>query len=340
MLSGRVLPAHPHPLPDELLTSWFARLAYGQGLKLQTLGRLLFGSARQLWNRDIDRLSPAWLVKALAEQTGTPIERVRETTLSAYEGILFPHLGSSGVLRWVLNVGMYHRTRTKFGLQICPACLRGDSIPYFRRAWRLAFVVCCPRHHCRLVDACQSCGRPLAFHRAELGHPSLRVPESITLCGRCGKDVREAACLPEPHDSLIDLATIAAGLHHLQREFREQICQTLAVLHQFQHLLLTPRYSHRLLLRLAPRSSRSILEPSTKVRRRCIETERIEIRAEILRHAYLLLEQPERWRDLVSDGVVHYSHLLRDFRDLPADYIAWVASLPHRNLPHFSSVRA
>ena len=67
MLSGHLLPAHPHPLADELLTSWFARLAYGQGLKVQTLNRLLFGSDRQLWNRDIDRLSPAWLVLALAE---------------------------------------------------------------------------------------------------------------------------------------------------------------------------------------------------------------------------------------------------------------------------------
>ena len=59
-------------LPDELLSSWLVRLAHGFGLKVQTFSNLLFGCNYQVWNRDIDRFAPDWLVEQLSSHTGTP----------------------------------------------------------------------------------------------------------------------------------------------------------------------------------------------------------------------------------------------------------------------------
>lgn len=76
-------PIRYKPLPDELLSSWLVRLAHGHGLKVQTFCNLMFGNRRQVWNRDIDRLAPDWLVEALALHTGTPMELARRTTRSS-----------------------------------------------------------------------------------------------------------------------------------------------------------------------------------------------------------------------------------------------------------------
>lgn len=37
MLSGEIWPAHPHPLPDEILSSWTLRVAAANGVRLQPL---------------------------------------------------------------------------------------------------------------------------------------------------------------------------------------------------------------------------------------------------------------------------------------------------------------
>lgn len=70
MLSGKRWPAHPQPLPDELLTSWIVRVAEANGVKLQVLSWMLFGNTKSPWNRDVDRSAPHWLIEAMASHTG------------------------------------------------------------------------------------------------------------------------------------------------------------------------------------------------------------------------------------------------------------------------------
>ena len=321
MLSGRLLPAHLHPLPDELFTSWLARLARAHELKLQSFSQLVFGRAYQLWNRDLDRLAPIWVVERLAEITATPLERAWHTTLASYEGTVYPRHAETGILRWVLNVGVYHRTRLKFGLQVCPHCLAGDVDPYFRRSWRLAFVVCCPRHRVKLIDACPSCNRPFAFHRSELGHPDRLLPDSVTQCGSCGTDVRAAAVSIEEESSLIDLAT----WHEAKSE---SPIARLAVLHQFARTLLSTRRERRLYRVLAADPHAVDRLPQTG---RChIELLRRDERARVLQCAAHLMRHPEEVSDLMSQRLLRYSELLRDFDDAPPAYSRWVRSLPHR----------
>lgn len=89
-----------------------------------------------------------------------------------------------------MPIGVYHRTRNQFGLQFCPLCLDEDKEPYFRRRWRLAFIVSCERHHTLLHDRCPRCGAAVNFHRSEMGDHRKRFPDSLTLCHACRFELR------------------------------------------------------------------------------------------------------------------------------------------------------
>lgn len=185
-LTTPLWPIRYKPLPDELLSSWLVRLARGHGLRVQTFCNLIFGNQLQVWNRDIDRLGPDWLVDVLSERTGTPIEIARGTTLRSYEGRLYPVFRTSGALQWITTLQMFHRTRQGFGMQYCPQCLLEDLVPYFRKAWRVAFVTTCATHQCMLRDRCFACGAGVAFHRGDMGNPQGQHRESIADCFACG----------------------------------------------------------------------------------------------------------------------------------------------------------
>src|SRR5690554_5031010 len=139
MLSGELWPAHPHPLHNELLTCWIVRTAHANGLKAQTFCENVFGKEFQIWNRDIDRNAPEWLLKIVSEKTATSYKIAQNTTVKLYEKRLFPVLHSSSQLRWFMPVKKHHRVNKGYALQYCPLCLKEDSIPYFRLSWRLAF---------------------------------------------------------------------------------------------------------------------------------------------------------------------------------------------------------
>ncbi len=139
-LTSPLWPIRYKPHPDELLASWLVRLARGHGLRVQTFCNLIFGNRLQVWNRDIDRLGPDWIVDSLSEHTATPIDVARGTTLRSYEGWLYPAFKVSGSLQWITSLQVFHRTRQGFGMQYCPQCLFEDADPYFRKAWRVAFI--------------------------------------------------------------------------------------------------------------------------------------------------------------------------------------------------------
>ena len=183
-----LLAFHAKPLPDELLSCWLVRLAHGHGLKVQTFSELLFEG--ELWNRDIDRHGPDWLIDTLALRTGTPREVVFNTSLKAYEGILYRTAHESWIQEWILPLVMYHRKRRGHGLQYCSKCLAEDAVPYFRKRWRVAFNTYCPAHNAMLRDRCPVCGAPVAFHRRELGKPDDLEGGTLTQCFQCDFDLR------------------------------------------------------------------------------------------------------------------------------------------------------
>ena len=196
-LSGRLWPAHIKPQPDELLSSWLVRLAMAHASKLHTFCSIIW-PRKQIWNRDIDRSADPELLQTLSDRTATSIERVRATTLAAYESVLYEEHKNLGPAAWITPVGVYHRTHTKCGLQFCPHCLAEDEKPYYRRKWRLAFMVACERHHTLLHDRCPGCHGAINFHRDELGNFRKFAAESLTTCNHCGLDLRTVPEMAPP----------------------------------------------------------------------------------------------------------------------------------------------
>jgi len=188
---GKVWPAHPKPLPDELLSSWIVRVAEANAIKLQTLSWMLFGNGRSPWNRDIDRSAPRWLIEALSQHTGINYWEVFHTTLVTYRTRLYPRRQAAGQLRWILPVRSYGMRRRAFGQQFCPACLARDSQPYFRKQWRVALFTYCPHHQVRLWNACPRCGLPVMHYRGNFGR-ELWEAQPMHACHACGFDFRKA----------------------------------------------------------------------------------------------------------------------------------------------------
>lgn len=185
----KLWPVHLKPKNDELLSSWLVRLARAHRLKVHTFCSLAW-PRKQIWNRDIDKSADVAILEQLSVKTGTPFRRVLSTTLADYENVLYEKHNTLGPTSWIMPVGVYHRTRRQFGLQYCPLCLAEDKEPYFRRKWRLAFVVSCERHHTLLHDRCPRCGAAINFHRDELGNHRKLVAGSLTLCHICRFDLR------------------------------------------------------------------------------------------------------------------------------------------------------
>ncbi|WP_425048834.1 TniQ family protein [Pseudomonas fulva] len=180
-----MLPIHPHPFPDELLTSWMVRLAFANGFALHTFYSSLLGYGAPIWSRDSDRHPPSALLGCLATAAGRPVEELSGLTLSCYEGFIFENLVVSGDVPYLLPTGLYHRTRRRAGIQFCPICLKLDPAPYYRRHWRLALSTVCTAHDCFLEQTCPSCGSPVVFHQHGIGRSKLITGSALSICSKC-----------------------------------------------------------------------------------------------------------------------------------------------------------
>ena len=178
LTKSRPWPFRPQPRPDELLSSWFLRAAYGLKLKPYTLAHMTWRSTPPLLTRDIDNLADPRVVGGMSAKADTPVQSAWETTLAAFDGRLVDNYAPGGRNSWILQLGVRHRIRALAGLQYCPICL-GEAA-YFKRAWRLGFVTSCPAHGVKLLDRCTSCGATVEPHRSP----------ALWICARCGADLR------------------------------------------------------------------------------------------------------------------------------------------------------
>ncbi len=315
-LNRLLWPIRYKPLPDELLSCWLIRLAHGHGLKVQTFCNLLFGNRRQVWNRDVDRLGPSWLIEELSRRTGTPMATAERTCLRTLEGRLFPQFKQSGTLPWVLAIGMYHRKRSSYGQQFCPLCLAEDEVPYYRRAWRLAFMTVCPLHEVMLHDRCPQCESPLNFHRAEMGRGVLNDSLEMTMCHACGMDLRQS----QVHSVLTYLPELRDWVLTMAREgIDAQDLDDWSVMHHLARLLMseTPFLSlHQHLCRQvgAP-------VPPIPLGRISISSRELQVRHHLVQLiGYLMLDLTGRLDEAWRSRAIRYNHMLKDFRSPPTKY--------------------
>lgn len=324
---GKVWPAHPKPLPDELLSSWIVRIAAANAIKLQTLSWMLFGSGRSPWNRDIDRNPPRWLIKAIRQYTGTNYWDVFHTSLATYRTRLYPRRQAVGQLRWILPIGSYGMRHEAFGQQFCPECLATDAIPYFRKQWRVALFTYCPEHRIELHDACPGCGNPVVIFRGDFGC-ELKDARPIYVCHACGYDFREA----EQKPVFFLGEELCALFDSMLFSMNKPIIKTgrfdlgfYAVLHQFCRVMGIKQNHGRLEGYIAGKLGLPAITVS--LRRISIEQRRREERHHLLLCAlWLMADIEKRLKEVWLAKAVRYNLMLKDFNDPPAWYRPMVES--------------
>jgi hypothetical protein len=316
-------PIRYKPLPDELLSSWLVRLAHGHGLKVQTFCNIIFGNRLQVWNRDIDRLGPDWLVNELSVRTGTSQEVAYGTTLRAYEGLLYPQFKLSGVLQWILTLKMYHRKHEGFGLQYCPLCLREGPEPYFRKSWRVAFNTVCVTHQCMLRDRCPNCGAGVAFHRRDMGRTCVAATDSLAGCHQCGFDLGEAGAEPiTSYDKQAGdwLATLCGQLTRgdpIQSVFN---LDSFSVMRHLAMLLTSQYPAVRLHTHVCDRLGVPVVQMIKG--RIAIEARPLHERHHLVQLlAWLMMDLEPRLRIAWRAKAVRYNHLGKDFGNAPEWYL-------------------
>lgn len=188
--------AIPVPLqPDETLSSWLVRAALLQGCDPLALTGSIWPGWR-VWTTDVDRGLAEDRVKVLSAKSGIEANRFIFAALrSDAKKIAGRMLSATEAWPWVLALGSRNRRRLG-GQQYCPACLTEDKLPYFRRRWRFAWHVACVRHRTLLIDRCDACGAPTAFHRL------LADDGNLAVCSRCRVDLCRVAHDPAPRDAL------------------------------------------------------------------------------------------------------------------------------------------
>ena len=181
-----MLPIHPQLRDDELLSSWLVRLAWANRLKVHSLFNEMAGHRAAVWNRDIDRMVPVWLLQEIERLTGISASKARAAGLDGLMGTLNGGTPNRiGSETWLLPLGIWHRKRRRFGVQYCPVCMHVPEGQYIRRAWRLAFYTECEIHRVLLHDRCYSCGSPVAYFRADVGLRRRPETPSMAMCSNC-----------------------------------------------------------------------------------------------------------------------------------------------------------
>lgn len=310
------------------------------GLKLHTFCSIAW-PRKHIWNRDIDKLADRELLNVLEERTGLPPEIIKGTTLATYEGRVYEKHNPYGKTSWIMPVGVYHRTRTQFGLQFCPLCLAEDPEPYFRRRWRLAFIVLCDEHGIPLLDRCPHCSAAVNFHRNELGNRRTLVAPSMTLCYSCGYELREAATNTELQSIREDEVAFQRILIDAMMSGFVEISRTEVVyshlyftgLHQIMRVLARGKHAAR--LREAVRGDSGIdnFPPTYQSKNREIESLSVGERRILLNMAcHLLGDWPRHFMAVCKAARVWSSILLRDLEIAPF----WYWDVVHEHLYRYS----
>ncbi|HYD29666.1 MAG TPA: TniQ family protein [Azospirillaceae bacterium] len=320
MVQAELWPWRPAVLPDETFSSWFARVAAGNGLSPTDFFRAALPGAYR-YTRDLDRYVEPGLIANLAERTGIGPDILRQATFDHWAGLIFESDDGRNKLYWLATAGTEDGQRS-FGQQICPDCLNETSEPYLRRSWRLGFVTACPHHRRLLVDRCPQCAEPIQVLRSGVDH-GLR-------CWKCSYNLAKT---PQDEDvpdldigqqqRLVDIAQagwIEFGAYGPVYSFAY-----FRILMLVFRLLATGRHA----VPLRAWCERQFGEPGRTLavpRIRQIEMLSPRCRHELLRMAtYLTEDWPHRFVAACRASGVSSRHLLKSGRTYPYPFAWWHA---------------
>jgi hypothetical protein len=323
-----LLPYHPHPKDDELLTSWLLRIASGFGLKLHSFTGLVVPGF-QVWNRDIDRSAPTEMLSMLSEQTGLSYHGLFNMTLRAYEGYAFEKFNPTGSTPMICPLGIWHRKRKSFGQAYCPQCLyESVAEPYFQRKWRLAFSVSCAKHQLQLYDCCPHCGAPIAYHRHDFANKSVPYRQSVAACFRCHHALYDCEWIEEREQRLLDFQKafeilLSCGWISIANAPIYSF-QYLRVVKQIMRIFFSNRPDCQKFKRLC--SSKAQIEMPQLQNNPDVEYARISDRRMSLKIAlWVLLDWPERFIQVGSESHIYRTTFAKDLDSIPYwfDKVLW-----------------
>lgn len=315
-MDARVLPVRFPPLHDELLSSWFVRLAHANGEKAQSLAFRIFGRECNFigsGDLSLDRGQDVEAIKTLARITRTEEHRVAGATLSAYVGYLWDEIAARGARRWVMPVMDRSHVRSGHGLQACAGCLHDDATPYFRRSWRLSLQVMCPYHQRILLDHCPECNAPLVIHRGDVGVFTPSSESSVRWCCRCGVDLAETSTVENMPPDLVEFQALL--LRALQRGWVNVGGRVVHSVLFFEGLRMLWAFLDAPAWSAAVRSvleRHGILLVGSRVTRYGgIDVQRTDARHSLLSASnWLLTEWPDRFLTVAGEARVSSRHLL------------------------------
>ncbi|RED45023.1 TniQ family protein [Aestuariispira insulae] len=184
----------PRPYHDELLSSWFTRIALSNGLAPKDLYPICEPGGR-LYRFDLDRNATKSFCSVLAEHTGIDPLFLMNMGIRRYENSLLIKRLKKSRMDWFPPAGAGFKS---YGQQYCPICLDKKATPYFKHLWRFSFITICPKHGCELIDRCKQCGKPIEPLRTPAG-------SVISCCSVCGNELSRMARVPLVSKAALDL---------------------------------------------------------------------------------------------------------------------------------------
>lgn len=188
-------PIRPLLLPNELLSSWIARLAIANGLSPASLHENLDHLAGPTKGQGWTIAPSIALAEYVAHRADQPVEAILRAALVVPARLIsrddFMGRLAMAYPKIVLRPNRVaptispELTREQAHLLYCPLCLQEDDEPYIRRAWRSRLVTGCECHGVRLLHACPRCGKHVGPHLS-------RKLDCICACIHCGADLRDA----------------------------------------------------------------------------------------------------------------------------------------------------
>ncbi|WP_461053861.1 TniQ family protein [Spirosoma arcticum] len=232
------LPGCLSPQPEEIFSSWFARLAYNHWLTPHQLYQHLTADQPlpPLLAHGLDQPAES-LLNLLAQRTLTSPERIQQTLITSttpYHQSRIPRRKDA----WLLPTVQLNTHAPRAGLQYCPQCLALDGErPYFRQSWQLSFWVACLTCQRMLLDRCPVCQRPLSYLSISL--IKWRNPPRLSTCWCCHTDLATVPALTASPDCLASQQHLLDQLAQSPLASQRHQPPYFLVLYQALHVLLS-----------------------------------------------------------------------------------------------------
>jgi len=332
-MKAPVLPVRCQPLPDELLSSWLIRLAWLNAEKLHTFRRRFWIHPGSPWSRNIDLTLPDDALVSISKMTLITPASLEQHMLQEYLGKLFDGTDSYGGVQRGLLVSRHRSQKVLgFGQQLCPDCHRSETVPYFKRCWKVAYIVACPLHRRLLIDACPFCHQPLAYHLADFGKSLLpkRIPTSF--CSNCGHNWSEK--MPPQDEPITDafigwqtriLTALETGWFEDSQIGPLYALSFFKGLHILIRLIASNGHSFRLRQVIASELGSPLLKITSTNNQNLFSGLRVEDRLYLLYCVFWLLEEwPERFIWATKTAKLAFSYIELYRKQFPLPY--WIAS--------------